>query len=67
MVLLYVVMDGAAAMRWLPWSCCLTQLVSIPVVSLQAAAPLSEAARAPVCWPCTHSGRLPFILSLAMT
>ena len=32
-ILLYVIIDGAAAMQWLPLSCCLTQLLSVPAVS----------------------------------
>lgn len=32
-IILYVVIDGAAALRWLPLSCCLTQLLSVPAVS----------------------------------
>ena len=32
-ILTYVVIDGAAVMQWLPLSCCLTQLLSVPAVS----------------------------------
>ena len=42
-ILLYVIIDGAAAMQWLPLSCCLTQLLSVPAVRSSQAQCLYEA------------------------
>ena len=41
-MLLYVVIDAAAALRWLPMSCCLTQLMSVPAVSLHTSIDLAR-------------------------
>ena len=37
-IFLYLAIDAAAALHWLPLSCCLTQLLSVPAVRLQVSA-----------------------------